>query len=38
MTTECNPKQFEFHALGRREVVERFDGSHYLGRVWTADA
>ncbi|MCP3882649.1 MAG: IS1380 family transposase [Sulfitobacter sp.] len=26
MNTECNPKQFEFHALGRREVVGRFDG------------
>ncbi len=26
MTTECTPAQFEFHALGRREVVGRFDG------------
>ncbi len=26
MKTECKPKQFEFHALGRREVVGRFDG------------
>ena len=26
MTTECNPEQLEFHALGRREVVGRFDG------------
>ena len=26
MATECNPKQLEFHALGRREVVGRFDG------------
>ncbi len=26
MTTECNPAQLEFHALGRREVVGRFDG------------
>ena len=26
MTTECKPEQFEFHALGRREVVGRFDG------------
>ena len=26
MKTECNPKQFEFHALGRREVVGGFDG------------
>jgi hypothetical protein len=24
--TECNPTQLEFHALGRREVVGRFDG------------
>ena len=26
MTTECKPTQLEFHALGRREVVGRFDG------------
>ena len=26
MRTDCNPKQLEFHALGRREVVGRFDG------------
>ncbi len=26
MKSECKPKQFEFHALGRREVVGRFDG------------
>ena len=26
MKTECNPAQLEFHALGRREVVGRFDG------------
>jgi len=26
METECNPAQLEFHALGRREVVGRFDG------------
>ena len=26
MKTECNPKQFEFHALGRRDVVGCFDG------------
>jgi len=26
MTTECIQKTFEFHALGRREVVGRFDG------------
>ncbi|TFH84713.1 IS1380 family transposase [Billgrantia azerbaijanica] len=26
MTTECTPAQLEFHALGRRDVVGRFDG------------
>ncbi|TAL11831.1 MAG: hypothetical protein EPO02_03365 [Nitrospirae bacterium] len=26
MTTECNQTTFEFHPLGRREVVGRFDG------------
>ena len=26
MGTECNQESFEFHALGRREVVARFDG------------
>ncbi len=26
METQCNPTQLEFHALGRREVVGRFDG------------
>lgn len=26
MVTECNSPQLEFHALGRREVVGRFDG------------
>jgi len=26
MATECNPEQLEFHALGRRSVVGRFDG------------
>ncbi len=26
MRTECNPEQLEFHALGRRDVVGRFDG------------
>ena len=26
MTTECNPEQLEFHALGRRDVIGRFDG------------
>jgi len=26
MRTECTPEQLEFHALGRREVIGRFDG------------
>ncbi len=26
MSTECTPTQLEFHALGRRDVVGRFDG------------
>jgi hypothetical protein len=26
MTTECTPTQLEFHALGKREVVGKFDG------------
>ncbi len=26
MNTQCNSKQFEFHGLGRREVVGGFDG------------
>jgi len=26
MDTECTPTQLEFHALGRREVVGKFDG------------
>jgi Transposase DDE domain group 1 len=26
MTTECTPEQLEFHALGNRDVVGRFDG------------
>ncbi len=26
LTTECKPKPIEFHALGSREVVARFDG------------
>jgi hypothetical protein len=26
MDTQCNPTQLEFHALGRRDVVGRFDG------------
>lgn len=33
MTTECNQKSFEFHALGRRRVLGRFDG----GKI-TSDA
>ena len=28
MATQCNPEQLEFHALGRRSVVGRFDGGH----------
>ena len=28
MTTECNQQSFGFHALGRRDVVARFDGGH----------
>jgi hypothetical protein len=28
MRAECNPLSFRFHALGRREVVARFDGGH----------
>lgn len=26
METECNPEQMEFHGLGRRRIVGRFDG------------
>ena len=26
MATECNQQSFAFHALGRRDVVARFDG------------
>jgi hypothetical protein len=26
MATECTPEQLEFHALGRREIIGRFDG------------
>jgi hypothetical protein len=26
MWTECTPEQLDFHALGRREVIGRFDG------------
>jgi hypothetical protein len=28
MDTQCNPTQLEFHALGRREVVGKFDGGN----------
>jgi hypothetical protein len=28
MNTECTPTQLEFHALGRREVVGKFDGGN----------
>jgi Transposase DDE domain group 1 len=28
MKTECTQKSFAFHALGRRDVVARFDGGH----------
>jgi len=28
MDTECTPIQLEFHALGRREVVGKFDGGN----------
>jgi hypothetical protein len=28
MKTECTPTQLEFHSLGRREVVGRFDGGN----------
>jgi len=28
METECTPTQLEFHALGRREVVGKFDGGN----------
>jgi hypothetical protein len=27
VTTECNPKQIEFEALGSRQVVAAFDGA-----------
>jgi hypothetical protein len=26
MRTECTPEQLDFHALGRREIIGRFDG------------
>lgn len=28
MDTQCNPTQLKFHALGRREVVGKFDGGN----------
>jgi hypothetical protein len=28
MTTQCNPSQLEFHALGQRKVVGKFDGGN----------
>ena len=28
METQCTPTQLEFHALGRRKVVGRFDGGN----------
>jgi hypothetical protein len=28
METQCTPTQLEFHALGRREVVGKFDGGN----------
>ena len=28
MKTQCNPSQLEFHALGRRKVVGKFDGGN----------
>jgi hypothetical protein len=28
MKTECNPSQLEFHALGQRKVVSKFDGGN----------
>src|SRR5512137_2817732 len=28
MDTQCNPTQLEFHALGKREVVGKFDGGN----------
>ncbi|MEK6676255.1 MAG: transposase [Planctomycetota bacterium] len=33
MSTECSPKSFAFHPLGRRQVIGRFDG----GKI-TSDA
>lgn len=29
MRTECTPEQLDFHALGRREVIGRFDGGRF---------
>ena len=28
MKTQCNPSQLEFHALGQRIVVSKFDGGN----------
>ena len=28
MDTQCIPTQLEFHALGKREVVGKFDGGN----------
>jgi hypothetical protein len=28
MKTQCNPSQLEFHALGRRKVIGKFDGGN----------
>ena len=28
MDTECTPTQLEFHSLGQREVVGKFDGGN----------
>ncbi|MEJ2245261.1 MAG: transposase, partial [Acidobacteriota bacterium] len=28
MKTQCNPSQLEFHALGKRKVIGKFDGGN----------
>ena len=33
MKTECKPEQIEFHSLGRRDVVEQFDGGTLLREI-----
>ena len=33
MTTQCTPTQLEFYALGRREVIGRFDGGRITSDV-----